>query len=183
MRWRNTPSRYGLVASALHWTIVIGVIAQYVLAEAGEGSDDAASGALDAMNLHMSIGVTLLALALVRAAWRFVDPAPVFPERMERYESMLARGVHVLFYVVLLALPISGWLLATLEGESLRFFGLFDLPAFTGVTAASEETIEEVHEVLFNILFGLALLHVAAALKHRFIDHDDVLQRMLPGRK
>ncbi len=179
MRWRNTASRYGFIASSLHWIIVLGVIAQYLLAEAGEDSEDAASAVADPISLHASLGVTLLALAVIRVVWRFIDPAPGPPASAKPYESVLARTVHVLFYALLFAIPVSGWMLASLEGDSLRYFGLFDLPALAG--AASEDTIEEVHEILFNFLVGLALLHVAAAFKHRLVDSRDFLKRMLPG--
>jgi cytochrome b561 len=101
----------------------------------------------------------------------------------------LARAVHVCFYVLLFAIPLSGWALATADGQPLSFFGWFDLPQLrigaqwpvAGGTL-SEDQLEEVHEVLFNVLLGLALLHVVAALKHFFLDHDGILQSMLPAR-
>ena len=98
---------------------------------------------------------------------------------------MLARGTHFGFYVLLFALPLTGWALAAADAQSISFFGLFELPQLRifGMTL-SEDQLEEVHEVLFNVLLGLALLHVAAALKHHFIDRDNVLRSMLPwGRQ
>lgn len=181
MQPRNTLSRYGFVAQALHWVIVLGIIAQYFLAEAGE-SESATAAAMTPMNWHVSLGITLLALAVVRLLWRTIDRTPAWPDTMRGYEKFLAASVHVAFYVLLFAIPISGWLLSSVEGEGLTLFGRFDLPPLMAQAGEQrEEFIEEVHEVLFNVLFALAIVHVIAALKHHFIDRDSVLRRMLPG--
>lgn len=119
-----------------------------------------------------------------------VELPPAAPVTMKSYEIALARTVHVAFYFLLFAIPLSGWALATVDEQPLSFFGLFDIPQLrigaqlpiTGGTL-SEEQLEDVHEILFNILLGLTLLHAAAALKHHFFDHDGVLRSMLPWRK
>jgi cytochrome b561 len=119
-----------------------------------------------------------------------VEVPPAAPATMKRYEIALARTVHAAFYLLLFAIPLSGWALATADEQPLSFFGLFDIPQLrigaqlpiAGGTL-SEDQLEEVHEILFNILLGLALLHVAAALKHHFFDHDGVLRSMLPWHK
>jgi len=177
VRWRNTASGYGFVSASLHWVIVAGVIAQYFLAEAGEESDAPAT-LFDPANLHISLGLTLLALALLRLVWRLTGQTPDWPATMKRYERLLARSVHAAFYVLLFAIPLSGWALSSAEGDPVRFFGLFDVPAWVSANESSEELLEEVHEVLFNCLFALALLHAAAALKHHFFDKDNVLRGM-----
>jgi cytochrome b561 len=181
MRLRSTVANYGVVTRSLHWIVVLGIITQYFLAEAEE-SDGVATAAMSPMDWHMSLGITLLALAAARVLWRIFDRAPAWPAQMRGYEKFLATVVHLALYSLLFAVPISGWLLASVEGESPSLFGWVDLPLLG--SAGSEERehlIEEVHEVLFNILFGLAILHVLAALKHHFIDRDNVLRRMLPG--
>jgi cytochrome b561 len=181
MQWRNTASRYGFVAVGLHWIIVAGIIAQYFLAEAAEDFE-APAGVT-----HMSVGITVLALALIRAFWRLSELPPARPPGMRPYAIGIAKAVHVAFYALLFALPISGWALASAEGESVRYFGLFELPqlkigARLPVTGGilSEEQLEEAHELLFNILVGLAVLHIIAALKHHLFDRDNVLRSMLP---
>lgn len=190
MQWRNTASRYGYVSVSLHWIIVAGIIAQYFLAEAAEEREEAPAGVMTLTDLHNSLGITILALALLRLVWRFVELPPDRPTTMKRYELELARAAHAAFYVLLFAIPISGWALATVDGHSLSYFGLLDLPQLRigaqlpieGGTL-HEDQLEEVHEVLFNILLGLALLHTLAALKHHFFDRDNVLRSILPGRK
>lgn len=184
MQWLNTSSRYGFIAASLHWIIVAAIVAQYFLAEAAEEQRDGPAGAFTATSIHNSLGIAVLALALLRILWRMVELPPEAPVAMKSHEIVLARSVHVAFYFLLFAIPLSGWALATANGQPLSFFGLFDLPQLRimGGTA-SEDQFKEVHEILFNILLGLALLHAAAALKHHFFDHDGVLRSMLPWRK
>ena len=187
MQWRNTASRYGYIATALHWVIVVGIVAQYFLAEAAEERELVPAGSFDAAAMHTSIGLTILALAALRVLWRLVELPPSQPQTMKRYERLLARSAHIAFYVLLFALPLSGWALATADQQAISFFGLFDLSQLRigaqlpieGGTL-TEDQLEEVHEVLFNILLALAVVHVIAALKHHFIDRDNVLRSMLP---
>lgn len=184
MHLRNTVSKYGFIAAALHWLIVVGIIAQYLLAEAGEDGEEGSAAAIEPMNIHNSLGITLLGLAVLRLLWRLLERTPKLPVHMRRYEVVLARAVHAAFYALLFAIPLSGWMITSLEGETLRYFGLFDLPALTSTgTESAEKLAEEVHEILFNVLVALALVHVIAALKHHFVDRDGVLRSMLPGRE
>ncbi len=153
MKLLNTRSHFGLVSLALHWIIVLGLIVQWALAEASDND----------MVLHQSIGMVLLALAAIRLTWRLFNPTPEWPADIKPYEVALARIVHVSFYVLLFAIPLSGWALSSAEGEPLRFFNWFEIPR---LGLGSEDTLEEVHEVLFNVLVGLAVLHVVGAAKH-----------------
>jgi len=104
---------------------------------------------------------------------------------MKGYEIAAARATHIAFYVLLFAIPLSGWALATVDGQSSSYFGLFDLPQLRigdQLGTLDKEQLEEVHEILFNILLMLAVLHIAAALKHHFFDRNGVLRSMLPWR-
>lgn len=175
MQWRNTPGRYGIVGQALHWLVVLGIIANYFIAEA---ADDEQAGGL--LGLHRSVGITILALAALRLLWRLVDRAPPWPAGMAAHERVIARAVHAAFYVLLFALPLTGWMISSAEGDAVNWFGLVELPGLS--MGASEDTLEELHEVLFNVLFALAVLHALAALKHHFWDRDGVLASMLPRR-
>jgi cytochrome b561 len=153
VQWRNTSSRYGFIAASLHWIIVAGIIAQYFLAEAAEDREAVAPSSAGAVSVHNSLGITLLALALIRVLWRLIERPPPMPPGMKSYEAQAARVVHTLFYVLLFAIPISGWALAAVDGQSISFFGLFDLPQLSigaqlpveGGTL-SEDQLEEVHE-------------------------------------
>ena len=175
MQWRNTAEKYGIVGQALHWLIVLGIIAAYFIAEAAE--DEESTGL---MGLHGSIGITILVLAMLRVAWRLADRAPPWPANMAGYERVIARVTHVAFYALLFALPVTGWLLSSAEGDAIRYFDLFALPPLP--SRMGEETLEDLHETLFNVLLAFATLHVVGALKHHFWNRDHVLRSMLPGR-
>jgi cytochrome b561 len=181
MQWRNTEKRFGTIAASFHWLIVAGLIAQYFLAEASEDSEDAAGGALDAMSLHQSVGWTILLLATLRLAWRWIDSHPRWPPTMKPYEVVLAKVAHAAFYVLLFALPLSGWAVSSADGEPRMFFNLFSMPMLP-INQSMEHTLEEAHEILFNVLLALAVVHILAALKHQFFDRDGVLKSMLPGK-
>ncbi len=174
MRWRNTVQKYGIVGQALHWLVVLAIIATYFIAEAAE--DDEFGGLT---GLHRSIGITILALAILRLLWRLADRAPAWPSTMTSRERVIARTTHAVLYALLFALPLTGWLRSTAAGDAVSFFGLLELPPLSA--GAGEETLEEMHELLFNVLVAFAVLHAAAALKHHFWNHDGVLRSMLPG--
>ncbi len=163
MNLLNTRSHYGLISRALHWIIVLAILAQWLLAEADEDSGPISGTGFDALTLHQTLGLTVLLLAIARLAWRFLNPVPAWPADMKRYEIALARAVHVGFYLLLLAIPLTGWALSSVEDEPLRFLNWFDVPR---IALGDEETLEEVHEVLFNVLVGAAVLHVIGAAKH-----------------
>jgi cytochrome b561 len=159
----NTRLEYGTFSRTLHWVIVLAILAQWLLAEADDDSVPIPGSGLDALTLHQSIGLSVLLLAIVRLAWRFLNPIPAWPADMKSYEITLARTVHFAFYLLLFAIPLTGWALSSVEDEPLRFFNWFDVPR---MALANEETLEETHEILFNILVALAALHVLGAAKH-----------------
>lgn len=134
-------------------------MAQWLPAEVGEDSGAIYRTSFDALTLHQSIGLTVLLLAVIRLAWRSLIPKPAWPADMKSYEITLARAVHFAYYVLLFAIPIAGWALSSVEDEPLRFFG-FEAPR---IVLAGEETLEEVHEVLFNIFVSLGVIHVVGA--------------------
>jgi cytochrome b561 len=177
---RNSSVRYGSVAQFLHWAIVVLLIVQVTL---GKIAHELPVGLdrLVMMARHKSFGITILGLALVRLAWRWIDRPPP-PPPMPRWQEIAARLNHWALYALLFALPLTGWLMSSASNRPVSWFGLAQLPDFIGPDAGLKELFEEVHETLVNVLFVLAGLHVAAALKHQFIDRDGLLWRMLPGR-
>jgi cytochrome b561 len=187
MQLTNTRFRYGGVAQLLHWSIVLLIIAQYVLAELAEeaGADKAAhpAAALAQFALlarHKSVGLTILGLAVIRLVWRFISPPPGFPPSMPRWQVVAAKLTHYGFYVVLFAMPVSGLVMSAAANYPVSYFGWFTMPDLVSPNDTLKEQMEEVHETLFVVLLTLASLHIIAALKHQFIDRDDVLRRMLP---
>lgn len=174
-------SRYSWVAVTLHWAIAIAILYMVYL---GKTMDDD----YVAIQLHKSLGITILALSLLRLIWRFVDPPPPLPSGMNTLERIGAKLSHWGFYFLMIFIPLSGWALASSSAFKTKVWGLFDLPklpGFAGLDADALETIgeraEDIHEALaFWPLLLLVALHVLAALKHHLWDRDNVLTRMVP---
>lgn len=176
----NSAVRYGLVAQGLHWIIAGLLVVQVTL---GKIADDLPLG-LDKLALmarHKSIGITILALAVIRLAWRLIDRPPP-PPPMPRWQHAASRLTHAAFYVLLFAMPVSGWLMSSASNYPVSWFGLLQLPDFVRPDEGLEHLLEDVHETLAKALIALAILHVVAALKHQFVDRDGLLMRMLPWR-
>ena len=183
MQLRNTADTYGALAKFLHWTIVILIIAQYVIIEAAEELPDGLEK-LTMITRHKSIGILVLGLALVRIAWKLVNKGQPVPVQMPRPQRIAAAASHGLLYLLILAQPISGWMMSSAANYPVTFFGWFQLPALVGANEAMHEFYEEVHEFLFTALLVVTVVHVLAALYHHFLRKDDTLRRMLPfGRR
>jgi cytochrome b561 len=179
MAIRNTTRRWGAIAQLFHWLIVLGIVAQFTLATL---FDDLPAGAkkLTLLSRHKSIGITILMLALLRLLWRRANPTPALPPALRPWERSLARLTHVLLYVLLFAVPLSGWLMSSARGFPVSWFGLWQLPDLVPKDKTLYESLVSVHTVLAWTLGVVATVHLLAALKHHFVLKDDVLRRMLP---
>ncbi len=169
--------RYNRVAMALHWLIALLMIPMLFFGE--DLMNKHGGPALP--SLHVTIGVTILILTLVRLAWRIAHPPPPLPETMPGWEKAASKASHALFYFLLIALPLTGWLafpkfLLESKIAGIRFFGLFTVP----VTPDLGLPFGLLHSLGGKLGIGLLILHVAAALKHHFYNRDNVLRRMLP---
>lgn len=174
--------RYSGVAMLLHWTIAILVIMNWRIAETAEHLQGAARD--DVWGYHMAWGITILVLTLARLAWRLVHKPPALSAHLKPWERALAKTVHTVFYILLIGLPLGGWLAMSMYGSGIDWFGLFTVPALpTGTNKALGETIFEAHATGGTVLLLLIALHVLGALKHTFIDRDGTLWRMLPFGK
>jgi cytochrome b561 len=172
--------RYGPVAIVLHWAIALLIIVTWPLGYFGEGIE-ALVGASQAW-LHKSLGLTVLALSLVRLAWRLGHRPPPLPASIGAVRAAIARITHAAFYVLIIALPLSGWLRTSSGKYPLSWFGLVDLPKFPiRPKSAEAELAAASHAVLGWVMLALVVLHVAAALHHQFRLKDALLLRMLPA--
>jgi len=172
-------NRYGAVAQLLHWGVAALIVLQFVLANLVEAAEDrgARFQELVLMANHKSVGLTVLALALVRLAWRFASPPPS-PLPMPDWQRRAAAVSHWAFYGLIIVMPLSGWLMSSAAAVSVSWFNLFQLPDFVGPDEGLEELLEEIHEGLAKALIVLAFVHVAAALKHALVDRDGALRRI-----
>jgi cytochrome b561 len=179
MPLRNTASTYGSLAKLLHWGIVVLIIAQYFLAEAADELPDGVEK-LSIITTHKSVGMLVLVLAVVRIGWRILNGRNPAPVPMPGWQTKAAAAGHGLLYLLILAQPISGWMMSSAANYPVMFFGLFQFPAIVSPNEGAHETYEEVHEFFFELLLVVAVLHALAALYHHFFLKDDSLRRMLP---
>jgi cytochrome b561 len=176
---RSAPIRYGAVAQAFHWIIAALVVTQFVLANL-EGGLPLGAHKLALIARHKSVGMTVLMLAVLRLLWRLKHPPPELPSGMTHLERVLARGTHWAFYLLLFAMPLTGWMMSSAKNYSVSWFGWFTWPNLIGKNEAAFNLLHSTHEILSDILFVIAVLHILAALKHHFWNKDNVLLRMLP---
>lgn len=180
--FRATGRRYSTGAMVFHWLIALLVIVNWRLAEAAENASRA--DAIQYFANHKAIGIIILLLTLGRLVWRWTHPVPPLPSDLARWEQLLARGVHVVFYVLLIALPLGGWLANSLDDRSVEMFGLFTIPPLPiGTNEALGDTIFDAHALGGQIFVYLIGLHILGALKHTFFDRNGGLFRMLPFGK
>lgn len=169
--------RYTRVAIALHWTIAILIVANLTI---GLLQDSLLKGTIP---LHKSIGMLVLILGLIRLGWRIGHRPPQWPAGVARWERRASSVVHWTFYALMVLIPLSGWIFtsASLKRYPLSFFGLFPLPMFpVPQDKAIAHVWAERHELMAYLMIALLILHIGGALKHRFIQRDQVLGRMLP---
>jgi cytochrome b561 len=180
MSANEVRQRYGTTARTAHWLTFLLLIGSFSL---GFYMADLAISPLRLrlFAYHKWIGVTVLALTVLRLAWRLLAPPPVLPASMPAWEKRAAGISHRLLYLLLFAAPLSGWLMSSAKGFQTVLFGVLPIPDLLSKNPPLGAALTEVHETLVLMLLGLIGLHVAAALKHHFIDRDEVLARMTPG--
>ena len=182
--------RYDNVAMTLHWLIAAAVLLNIGLGLYMGDLPRTDPMKFEIIQLHKSVGLTVLLLSVLRVIWRLMHPVPPLPAGMNPTLKFVARGTHVLLYLLILALPLTGWMMVSTSprGGAIPFFGLFDWPAIGPLAAmalsdkkALVEVFAETHETLAWIMIALVPLHVAGALYHQFVRRDGGLMRMFPG--
>lgn len=172
-------NRYSTVSLVLHWLIAVMVVSQVLLIAAHDATEGQLSR--DFVNVHKSVGLSILLLTLGRLGWRVANPAIPLPTAMPRWQKLLARATHVLFYVMLIAMPLVGWAASSAAGREILWFGLFQWPLLPiGGGRETARDLMDVHGMGAKVIYVLILLHVAGALKHQFYNRDNVLHRMIP---
>jgi cytochrome b561 len=185
---RAPRSTYSSVAITLHWLIALGILTNIALAwyfGALKGAE-----AIPPIQLHKSIGITVLLLTLIRIGWRLLHRAPTLPEHMPTWEKWAAKATHFVFYLLMLGLPLSGWAMVSasplIKVHPTVLYGVIPWPSFPALPSdpdqlhAARKLFGKTHELLGWVAYASIALHVAAALKHQLIDRDDVLARMIP---
>lgn len=179
MPLKNTANEWGSVGKTLHWLIVALVL---VMGWLGLTMVDLpiSPHKIATYALHKSIGLTLLALVVLRLLWRLYAGAPAAPAGTPRWQRVAATAMHAALYALLLATPLSGWAVNSAAGFPLQWFGMFNLPALVARNPDLHERMTRVHEWLFWTMVALAAVHALAALHHHIFLRDATLARMLP---
>lgn len=177
---KSHPYRWGGMAKTFHWAIMLLILAQAVIGLTMVNLPRRPS-VFAIYNLHKSIGLTILALAVLRLAWRLVDRRPR-DVPMPSWQRRAAHATHVLLYVLIFAVPLSGWLFDSATAlRPLHWWGMVRMPSLTGGPAPDFADITRaLHHWLFWTMVVIVVGHVTAAIKHHVVDRDDTLRRMLP---
>ncbi len=175
----HAPARYTRTAIFLHWLVGLGLIGTFTLGLYMEGLP-LSPDKLKLYSWHKWAGISLLALAVVRLAWRLSHPAPALPSGTSPLARLAAHAGHGLLYALMLAIPLSGWLMSSAQGFSVVWFGVLPLPDLVAKDKALGEVLGSAHVVLNYTLLLTVVGHVGAALQHHFVKKDVVMARMLP---
>lgn len=173
--------RYTGVAIGLHWLIGLMILGSF-----GVGlymvDLSLSPTKLRLYSWHKWAGVTIFTLVLIRCLWRITHAVPALPAEMPKWQRLAAEASHYLLYALMIAIPLSGWLMSSAKGFQTVYFGVLPIPDLLVKNEALGETLALVHKFLNFTMIAIVIVHVAAALKHHFIDKDDILRRMLPAR-
>lgn len=176
---RNTKSNYGIVTIVLHWLMAILIVGLFVLGLYMVDLDYYSKWYVAAPWWHKSIGMAVLALLMVRLFWAMSNVRPAPLASYKSWEIISAKATHVLFYVLLFVICISGYFISTAKGAGIEVFSGFEVPAMISFSKYQSDISGEIHEVAAYVMAFLFVLHVCATFKHHFIDKDTTLVRIL----
>lgn len=172
-------TRYTGLAIGLHWLIAVALVGCFAL---GLYMHELplSPQKLKLYSWHKWAGVTIFFFVALRLAWRLTHRPPQMPSGMPAWQRMAATATHHLLYALMFAVPLTGWLMSSAKGFQTVWFGVLPLPDLLEKNRELGKVLEEVHEVLNFTMAALVVAHLGAALKHHFVERDDVLTRMLP---
>lgn len=177
----SQPGRYGVLSIGLHWLMLLLLVAVYASMEL-RGIFPKGSALYNGMKTwHYMLGLSVFGLVWMRLAARLQAPAPPVSPALPQWQLRFSQTMHVALYLLMIALPLLGWLVLSASGKPVPFFGL-ELPALIAESKANAKLIKDVHETIATAGYFLVGLHAAAALFHHYVVRDDTLKRMLPFR-
>jgi cytochrome b561 len=179
MPLKNTTETYGSPAKLLHWLMFL-MIASLLAAGFVMVGMENTPDKFKLYGLHKSLGITVLTLVFLRLAWRLMNITPILPDTLSRMQKFMAHAAHWGLYALMVAMPMSGWLMSSAAGFTVSVFGWFSLPNLVEPDKALFEFFKDAHEIFAWALILLVAMHAAAALLHHFYYKDNILRRMLP---
>jgi cytochrome b561 len=172
--------KYSSFAVLLHWVMALLIFSAWSIAIAIDDMPLSPTR-ITGLSWHKWLGATIFFLVLVRLMWRSTHPAPPLTIKMPAWQEKAMHLTHWGLYALMLIVPVVGWLMSSAKGYTVNYFGLFELPDLVEKDKALGHLLKEIHEVLANSLMLLVGLHIAAALKHQWVDRDGLLSRMSFG--
>ncbi len=182
MTWKNTDNHYGNISIAFHWLMLVLLIAVFASIELRVIFEKGTEARDDIKALHFMLGLLVFILVWIRLALRFKQVAPKITPSLSDKQELLAKIMHGALYVLMIALPIIGWLTVSAAGKELLFFGI-EVPSLITKNKDLAHQLEDIHKTIGEIGYYLIGLHAIAALFHHYIQKDDTLTRMLPFKK
>jgi len=182
MNWKNSITRYGSLTIGLHWLMLLLFVAVYGSIELRELFEKGSDPREALKTWHFMLGMLVFILVWPRIAARFSGPAPLIHPAPPRMQELAGKLLHLALYVLMIGMPLTGWLLLSAAGKPIPFFGL-QLPALIAENKDLAGQIKELHEVVGTTGYFLIGLHAVAALYHHYIKRDDTMTRILPKRK
>ena len=182
MTARNTRTSYGSVAKFFHWTVSVLVITLLIIGTIMIGLDNSPTKG-NMFQIHKLTGILVLSFMVLRTLWTLNNPKPELPPGTKPWEKFAERLVHYSFYFLLIAMPFSGWIMSTAAGYNPHIgsleFPLIGIPKSKSLAHLAED----IHYWVAWTIAAILIMHVAAALKHHFVDKDNILTRMMPNKK
>ena len=175
-------THYTSTAKTLHWLVSLMIFCMLLL---GFYMSDLplSPDKLKFYSWHKWAGVTVFLLVIARLGWRITHTPPAMPAQMSQLQQVAATIFHFALYALMFLIPLSGWLMSSAKGFQTVWFGVLPIPDLLPKDKVVGDALKEIHQALNLLLIGILIIHVLAALKHHFIDKDNVLKQMLPSRK
>jgi cytochrome b561 len=181
MQFKNTNNRYGGLSIGLHWLMFFLIVGIYGCMELHEFYPRGSDIRQGLKHWHFMLGLSVFFLVWLRLLAKVWQVSPDISPDITKWQKLAAKGSHLVLYLFMLGMPIGGWLILSGEGENIPFFGL-SMPPLMSENKDLAETIEDIHKLVGNIGYALIGLHAAVALFHHYIQKDNTLTRMLPGK-
>ena len=181
MSWKNTTERYGPVSIALHWLMLLLFIAVYACIELSGSFPRGSDSRAFMKTLHFSFGLLIFFMVWLRLAVRVLSPTPRLEPSLPLRQQQAAKLAHAALYVLMIAMPLAGWLALSAAGKPIPFFGL-EFSALIGESASLAKPIKKIHETVGNVAYLLIGLHAGVALFHHYVRRDNTLLKILPKR-
>ncbi|MGE0485886.1 MAG: cytochrome b [Gammaproteobacteria bacterium] len=179
MQWGNSANRYGVVTKSLHWLTALLILGLIWLGWYMVDLSYFDRWYTESLTWHRVLGLLVFALGVATLAWRLVSPSPPSVPTLKPWERALGTAMHHLLFLMVFAIPVSGYLVSTSAGKSIDVFGWFVVPALVDVDSTLRDIAIEVHYYLAYSTAALVTMHAGAALKHQFFDRDGTLARMI----